>query len=75
MDGEFELADSINNEVVLIVNALKTEHRRNKESMAAARQADRGDPTAVPAAPAQHLPTNGDAMMVEAPNTVEPSGT
>ena len=45
MDGEFELADSLNNEVVLMVNALKTERRRNKESMAAARHADRVDPT------------------------------
>ena len=61
MDGEFELADSLNNEVVMMVNALKTEHRRNKESMAAARHADRVDPTAVPAARARHLPTNGDA--------------
>ena len=43
MDGEIELADSLNNEVVLMVNALKTEHRRNKESMAAARHADRVD--------------------------------
>ena len=74
MDCEFELADSLNNEVVLMVNALKTEHRRNKEGMVAARHADRGDPTAVPAARVRHLPTNGDAMMVEAPNTVVPSG-
>ena len=57
-----------------MVNALKTEHRRNKEGMAATRHADRVDPTAVPAARVRRLPTNGDAMMVEAPNTVEPSG-
>ena len=74
MDGEFVLAYSLNNEVVLMVNALKAEHKRNKEGMAAARHADRVDPTAVPAARAQHLPTNGDAMIAEAPNTVEPSG-
>ena len=74
MDGEFELADSLNNEVVLMANALKTEHRRNKERMAAVRHADHGDPTAVPAARVRHRPTNGDAMMVEAPNTVVPSG-
>ena len=37
MDGEFELADALNNEVVLVVNALKTEYRRNKERKAAAR--------------------------------------
>ena len=70
MDGEFELADSLNNEVVLMVNALKAEHKRNKEGMAAARHADRVDPTAVPAARVRHLPTNGDAMMVETPDPV-----
>ena len=32
MDSEFELADSLNNEVVLMVNALKTEHRRTKKA-------------------------------------------
>ena len=73
MDGEFELADSLNNEVVLMVNALKTEHRRNKESMAAARHADRVDPTAVSAAPVRNLPTNGEGMMAEVPMTVVPS--
>ena len=56
-----------------MVNALKTEHRRNNERMASARHADRVDPTAVPAAQVRQLPTNGDAMMAEAPNTVEPS--
>lgn len=35
MDGEFELADALNNEVVLVVNALKTEYRRNEERKAA----------------------------------------
>ena len=57
-----------------MVNALKTEHRRNTERMAAARHADRDDATAVQAARARHLPTHGDAMMVEGPNTVVPSG-
>ena len=70
MDGEFELADSLNNEVVLMVNALKAEHKRNKEDMAAARHDDRVDPTAAPAAQVRQLPTNGEAMMAEAPNTV-----
>ena len=41
--------------------------------MTAARHADRVDPTAVPAAQVRQLPTNGDAMMAEAPNTVVPS--
>ena len=30
MDGEFELADALNNEVVLVVNALKAEHKRKR---------------------------------------------
>ena len=63
MDGEFELADARNNEVVLMVNALKTEHRRNTERKAAARHTDHVDPPAVSAAPVRRLPTNGDEMM------------
>ena len=65
MDGE--LADSLNNEVVLMVNALKTEHRRNKERKAAARHTDRVDPPAVSAAPVRRLPTNGDEMTAGVP--------
>ena len=73
MDGEFELADSLNNEVVLMVNALKTEHRRNKEAWLQ-RDMLTGLIQQQFQQRVRHLPTNGDAMMVEAPNTVEPSG-
>ena len=54
-----------------MVNALKTEHRRNKQGMAAARHADRVDPKFQ-----QHEcdTYRRSAMMVEAPNTVVPSG-
>ena len=73
MDGEFELADALNNEVVLVVNALKTEYRRNEERKAAARHIDHVDPPAVSAAPVRHLPTNGEEMMAGVPIAVVPS--